>query len=88
MRVAVASEGETRDEGLGNAEEAIEAYLEVKAEQLKQRTRGEKVVVILKAPSPLVAKLSEPSARSASRSVGGTSQLGSEVWLSDLGLDM
>jgi hypothetical protein len=55
VRVAVASEGETRDEALGNAKEAIEAYLEVKAEQLKQRTRGEKVVVILEAPSPLVA---------------------------------
>jgi len=55
VRVAVASEGETRDEALGNAKEAIEAYLEVKAEQLKQRTRGEKVVVILDAASPLVA---------------------------------
>ena len=55
MRVAVAREGETRDEALGNAKEAIEAYLEFKAEQLKQRTRGEKVVVIVEAPSPLVA---------------------------------
>ena len=51
----VATQGETRDEALGNAKEAIEAYLEVKAEQLKQRTRGEKVVVIVEAPSPLVA---------------------------------
>jgi len=55
VRVAFASEGETRDEALGNAKEAIEASLEVNAEQLKQRTRGEKVVVILEAPSPLVA---------------------------------
>jgi predicted RNase H-like HicB family nuclease len=55
VQVPVASEGETRDEALGNAKEAIEAYLEVKAEQLKQRTRGEKVVVILEAASPLVA---------------------------------
>ena len=55
MRVAVASEGQTRDEALGNAKEAIEAHLEVKAEQLKQRTRGEKVVEIVEAASPLVA---------------------------------
>jgi len=32
VQVPVASEGETKDEALGNAEEAIEAYLEVKAE--------------------------------------------------------
>ena len=55
VRVAVVSEGETRDEALGNAKEAIEAYLEVKAERLKQRTRGDKLVVIVEAPSPLVA---------------------------------
>ena len=55
VQVPVAGEGETRDEALGNAKEAIEAYLEVKAEQIKQRTRGEKVVVILEAPSPLMA---------------------------------
>jgi cbb3-type cytochrome oxidase cytochrome c subunit len=55
VRVPVASEGETRDEALSNAKEAIEASLEVKAEQLKQRTRGEKVVVIVEAASPLVA---------------------------------
>ena len=51
MQVPVASEGETRDEALGNAKEAIEAHLEVKAEQLTQRTRGEKVVVIFEAIS-------------------------------------
>lgn len=55
VRVAVASEGETRDEALGSGKEGIEAYLEIKAEQLKQRTRGEKVVVIVEASSPLVA---------------------------------
>jgi hypothetical protein len=79
VRVPVASEGETRDEALGNAKEAIEASLEVKAEQLKQRTRGEKVVMIFEAASPRGVKLSEPSERSASRSVGRTSQLDSEV---------
>jgi predicted RNase H-like HicB family nuclease len=51
----VASQGQTRDEALANAKEAIEGYLEVKAEQLKQRSRGEKVVVIVEVPSPLVA---------------------------------
>jgi len=35
--------------------EAIEGYLEVKAEQLKQPSRGEKVVLIFEAPSALVA---------------------------------
>jgi hypothetical protein len=55
VQVPVASEGETRDEALGNAKEAIEASLEVKAEQLKQQTRGEKLVVILEAPSPFMA---------------------------------
>jgi len=55
VELPVASQGETRDEALRNAKEAIEAYLEVKAEQLKQRTRGEKVVVVVEAPSPLVA---------------------------------
>jgi uncharacterized lipoprotein len=53
VQVPVASEGKTRDEALGNAKEAIEPSLEVKAEQLKQRTIGEKVVVILEAPLPL-----------------------------------
>jgi len=51
VQVPVASEGETRDEALGNAKEATEASLKAKAEQLKQRTRGEKVVVIFEAIS-------------------------------------
>lgn len=54
MQVPVASEGKTRDGALGNSKEAIEAHLEVKAEQLKQRIGGEKVVVIVEAPSLLV----------------------------------
>jgi len=55
VQVPVAGEGETRDEALGNAKEPTEAHPEAKAEQLKQRTRGDKVVVIVEAPSPLVA---------------------------------
>jgi predicted RNase H-like HicB family nuclease len=34
VELPVASQGETRDEALRNAKEAIEAYLGVKAEQL------------------------------------------------------
>jgi len=41
VELPVASQGETRDGALGNAKEAIEGYLEVKAEQLKQRSREE-----------------------------------------------
>jgi len=41
--------------GLNMADKRIEAYREVEAEQLKQRTRGDKVVVIVEAASLLVA---------------------------------
>jgi len=54
VELPVATQGETRDEALANVKEAIEGYLEVKAEQLKERTRGEKVEVIVEAPSPLM----------------------------------
>lgn len=55
VELPVASQGDTRDEALANVKEAIEGYLEVKVEQLKERTRGEKVEVIVEAPSPLLA---------------------------------
>lgn len=55
VELPVATQGETRDEALANVKEAIEGYLEVKAEQLKERARGEKVEVIVEAPSPLMA---------------------------------
>jgi len=55
VELPVATQGETRDEALANVNEAIEGYLEVKAEQLKERTRGEKVEVIVEGPSPLMA---------------------------------
>jgi len=48
VELPVASQGETR-------EEAIEGYLEVKAELLGKRTKGEKVEVVLEAPSALLA---------------------------------
>ena len=55
VELPVATQGETRDEALANVKEAIEGYLEVKAEQLKERTRGEEIEVIVEAPSHLVA---------------------------------
>ena len=55
VELPVASQGETKDEAIANVREAIEGYLEVKAEQLKERTRGEKVEVVVEAPSPRVA---------------------------------
>ncbi|MFQ5761941.1 MAG: type II toxin-antitoxin system HicB family antitoxin [Candidatus Bathyarchaeia archaeon] len=55
VELPVASQGETRAGALANIKEAIEGYLEVKAEQLKERTRGEKVEVIVETPSPRLA---------------------------------
>lgn len=51
VELPVATEGETKEEALANLREAIEGYLEVKAEMLKQRTRGARVEVIVEAPS-------------------------------------
>jgi len=55
VELPVATEGETREEALANLKEAIEGYLEVKAERLRERTKGERVEVIVEAPSALVA---------------------------------
>jgi len=61
VELPVASQGETRNEALGNAKEAIEGYLETKAEQLKRRTEGEKVAVVVEAPpASRSVKLSKP----------------------------
>jgi predicted RNase H-like HicB family nuclease len=51
VELPVATEGETREEALANLKEAIEGYLEVKAERLRERTKGERVEVIVEAPS-------------------------------------
>ncbi len=55
VELPVASQGETREEALKNIKEAIEGYLEVKAELLGKKTKGEKVEVVVEAPPTLMA---------------------------------
>jgi len=55
LELPVATQGETKQEALVNLKEAIEGYLEVKAERLREQTKGERVEVIVEAPSALVA---------------------------------
>ena len=55
VELPVATQGESKEEALANLKEAIEGYLEVKAEKLREQTRGERVEVIVEAPSPLMA---------------------------------
>ena len=55
LELPVATEGETKGEALENLKEAIEGYLEVKAEKLKELPKGERVEVIVEAPSALMA---------------------------------
>ncbi len=55
VELPVASQGETREDALKNIKEAIEGYLEVKAELLGKRAKGETVEVFVEAPSTLVA---------------------------------
>jgi predicted RNase H-like HicB family nuclease len=51
----VASQGETKEEALKNIKEAIEGYLEVKAELLSNKLKGERVEVVVEAPYTLLA---------------------------------
>jgi predicted RNase H-like HicB family nuclease len=55
VELPVATEGESKEEALSNLKEAIEGYLEVKAERLREQTKGERVEVIVEAPSALMA---------------------------------
>ena len=55
VELPVATEGESKVEALANLKEAIEGYLEVKAEKLREQTKGERVEVIVEAPSSLMA---------------------------------
>ncbi len=55
LELPVTSEGETKKEALKNIKEAIEGYLEVKAQLLDAKTQGEKAEVIVEAPSALMA---------------------------------
>jgi predicted RNase H-like HicB family nuclease len=52
----VASQGQTKDEALRNIKEAIEGYLEVKAQLLKRKVKVEKAEVAVEAPSALLAE--------------------------------
>lgn len=54
LEVPVASQGETRAEALKNIKEAIELYLEEKADQIKDE-KGERVNVIVKTPPTFLA---------------------------------
>jgi len=55
LELPVASQGETKKEALSNIKEAIEGYLEAKAELLGSRIKGEKAEIIVEAPSALLA---------------------------------
>ena len=55
LEIPVATQGETREEALKNIKEAIEGYLEVKAEVERKTMKGEKVEVTVEAPSSLLA---------------------------------
>jgi len=55
LELPVATQGETREEALKNIKEAIEGYLEVKTKLLGRKIKGEKVEVIVEAPTALLA---------------------------------
>jgi predicted RNase H-like HicB family nuclease len=55
LELPVATQGETRAEAVSNLKEAIEGYLEVKAQKLRGGEKLERVEVIVEAPSALMA---------------------------------
>jgi len=55
LELPVASQGETREEAVANIKEAIEGYLEVKVELFRNKVKGEKVEVVVEAPSVALA---------------------------------
>ena len=55
LELPVASQGETKEGALANIKEAIEGYLEVKAEFFRDRVRGEWAEVIVETPSTILA---------------------------------
>jgi len=55
LELPVATQGETREEALKNIKEAIEGYLEAKTKLLGRKIKGEKVEVIVEAPTALLA---------------------------------
>lgn len=55
LELPVASQGETKEEALANIKEAIEGYLEVKAELFREKAKGERMEVVVEAPSAVMA---------------------------------
>ena len=51
----VASQGETKEEALANIKEAIEGYLEARAEICGGKLKGEKAEIIVEAPTSIMA---------------------------------
>jgi len=55
IELPVASQGDTKEEALANIKETVEGYLEVKAELLRDQVKGERVEIIVEAPSTVLA---------------------------------
>ena len=55
LELPVATQGETKEEALRNIKEAIEGYLEVKANLIDSKKKGQKAEVIVEAPTALMA---------------------------------
>jgi predicted RNase H-like HicB family nuclease len=55
LELPVASQGETKKEALANIKEAIEGYLEVRAEICVGKLKGEKAEIVVEAPTSIVA---------------------------------
>lgn len=51
LQLPVATQGETREEALANIKEAIELYLEAKADLYNEQPKGERVEVLVETPS-------------------------------------
>ena len=55
LELPVASQGETKEEAQANIKEAIEGYLEVKAEQFREKAKGERMEIVVETPSTVLA---------------------------------
>ena len=55
LELPVASQGDTKEEALTNIKEAIEGYLEVKAEFFREQVKGERTEIIVQTPSTVMA---------------------------------
>ena len=55
LELPVASQGDTKEEALANIKEAVEGYLEAKTELFRNQVKGERVEIIVEAPSTVLA---------------------------------